>query len=92
MAVDVFETTDGRYLVNELQTTFGLHVEDGLPVKEGKPGRFLFDDTTRTWCFEEGQFCQNELCNLRVLTLLEQMDSSLLGQHNPAKSGGLDEV
>jgi hypothetical protein len=92
MTVDVFETAEGRYLVNELQTTFDLHVEDGLSMKEGKPGRFLFDDATRTWCFEEGLFCQNELCNLRVMTLLEQLDSALRGHNNPAESDRLDEV
>ena len=92
MAVDIFETVDGRYLVNKLQPSFGVHVEDGVPMKEGKPGRFLFDDTTRTWRFEEGLFCQNKLCNLRVMTLLEQLDSSLIGHNGPAESDRFDEV
>jgi hypothetical protein len=92
IALDVFETEDGRYLVNELQTTFDLHVEGGLPMKEGKPGRFLFDGETRTWCFEEGLFCENELCDLRVMTLLEQLDSSLMGHKNSGESDRINEV
>ncbi len=92
MAVDVFETEDGRYLVNELQTTFGLHVEDGLPMKEGKPGRFLFDSATHTWRFEEGLFCQNKLCNLRVQTLMEQLNGALADHNGRAESDRLDDV
>ncbi len=92
MAMDVFETEDGRYLVNELQTTFGLHVEDGLPMKEGKPGRFLFDSATHTWRFEEGLFCRNKLCNLRVQTLMEQFDDALTGDDSRAEGDRLDDV
>jgi len=92
MAVDVFETTDGQYLVNELQTTFGLHVENGLPMGEGEHGRMLFDEGTRTWLFEEGEFCQNNLCNLRVQTLLEQLDGSLAEKDGHTESDNLNEV
>ena len=42
MAVDVFETSDGQYFVNELQTTFKIHVDDGLPMKDGRPGCMRF--------------------------------------------------
>ena len=73
MALDCFVTEDGRYLVNELQTTFGLHVTDGLPMQDGRPGRMLRDETSGQWRFEEGNFCRNKLCNLRVLDLLGQM-------------------
>ncbi|MCP4453460.1 MAG: hypothetical protein GY809_18530 [Planctomycetes bacterium] len=86
MAVDIFESEDGHYLVNELQTTFDLHVEDGLPMKEGKPGRFLFDTATRAWRFEEGLFCQNKLCNLRVEALMDQLNGGLPGHNTSAES------
>jgi glutathione synthase/RimK-type ligase-like ATP-grasp enzyme len=92
MAVDIFETEDGRYLVNEFQTTFGLHVEDGLPMKEGPPGRFLFDNETHAWRFEAGLFCQNKLCNLRVQTLMEQLKGGLEGHNTTAESDRFDDV
>lgn len=80
MAMDIFETEDGHYFVNKLKTTFGLPVKDGLPMKEGNPGRFLFDDAANTWRFEEGMFCQNQLCNLRVLTVLKQLEGDRLDE------------
>ncbi len=92
MAVDVFEAQDGRYLVNELQTTFGLHVDDGLPMKEGKPGRMLFDDSSGTWHFEEGLFCQNKLCNLRVQTLLKQIGGTQSHANDTLESEACDEI
>jgi glutathione synthase/RimK-type ligase-like ATP-grasp enzyme len=73
MALDVFVTPDRTFLVNELQTTFGLHVDDGLPMVDGKPGRYCYDPITTTWQFEEGNFCRNKLCNLRVEALLKQL-------------------
>lgn len=36
----------------------------------GKPGRYLYDHNTRSWSFEEGIFCQNASCNLRVADLV----------------------
>jgi hypothetical protein len=77
MAVDVFVLPDDRFLVFELQTTFGLQVDEGLPMKDGKPGRFLYDTERGTWRFNEGKFCRNMLCNLRVETLLQQLGIAL---------------
>jgi len=45
MAVDIFETKDGRFLINELQSIFGSY---------GKPGRYIFNDDK--FIFEEGYF------------------------------------
>ena len=84
MAVDVFVLPDDRFLVFELQTTFGLQVDEGLPMKDGRPGRFLYDTNTGTWRFDEGKFCRNMLCNLRVETLLKQLGVSL-PQDKPAE-------
>ena len=77
MALDIFVTPGGQYLVNELQTTFKIHVKEGLPLKDGKPGRFVYDQTGQTWRFIEGNFCRNQLCNLRVQDLLQQLNVSL---------------
>lgn len=74
MDLDVFETADGRYLVNELQAVFGSKNRNQMCI-DGKPGRFVRDEEHRQWRFEEGDFCGNKSCNMRVMTLLE-----LLGQ------------
>lgn len=76
MDVDVLETDDGRYLVNELQAVFGSKDPEQMYV-DGKAGRFVYDDETGSWRFEEGQFCRNVLCNLRVKTLLELLGRPL---------------
>ena len=78
MALDIFETEDHTYLVNELQTTFGLHVDEGLPMVDGKPGRLYYNDSTADWEFEPGNFCRNKLCNLRVEALLQQLGVTLM--------------
>lgn len=76
MDVDVLETEDGRYLVNELQAVFGSKDPEQMYV-DGKAGRFVYDKETGSWCFEEGRFCRNVLCNLRVKTLLELLGRPL---------------
>ena len=83
MALDCFVTPDGRCLVNEMQTTFGLHVADGLPMVDGKPGRLLYDPGADDWRFEEGSFCRNKLCNLRVETLVKTLQERGGGRSNP---------
>jgi hypothetical protein len=70
MSVDVFETTDGSLLVNELHTVFGATTPvDQLRVN-GKPGRYLYRETTDEWVFEEGDFSRNACSNLRLSYLL----------------------
>ncbi len=76
MALDCFVTSDGGCLVNEMQTTFGLHVSDGLPMEGGRPGRLVYDPAVDDWQFEEGLFCRNKLCNLRVQTLVEKLQAA----------------
>lgn len=72
MDLDIFETEDGQYLVNELQTMFGMSRSE-MCVVDGKAGRMLFYQDTETWDFEPGDFCKNHLCNLRVNTLLRML-------------------
>lgn len=65
MDVDVFETPDGRLLVNELQAVFGASVAvDQLRV-DGRPGRFVRRGEGR-WEFEAGDFARNACANERV--------------------------
>ncbi len=75
MSLDIFEATNGQYLVNELQTVFGTNRPYEMLVN-GKPGRYLYDKDTALWRFEEGIFCQNGCCNLRVADLLELLGAT----------------
>jgi glutathione synthase/RimK-type ligase-like ATP-grasp enzyme len=72
MNVDIFETSDGRYLVNELQSLFGSYLPYQMLVN-GQPGRYLYDKSIKNWVFEKGIFCQNGSCNLRVQALVETL-------------------
>lgn len=65
MNVEVFETPEGRLLVNELHTVFGQSTRDLMRV-EGRPGRYLFLPEENEWRFEEGDFTRNACANLRV--------------------------
>jgi glutathione synthase/RimK-type ligase-like ATP-grasp enzyme len=76
MDLDIFETKDGHYLVNELQSIFGSYLPYQMLVNE-KPGRYIYEPSIGQWIFEEGIFCQNGSCNLRVKVLLEKLGKSL---------------
>jgi len=77
MAVDVFVTSDGRLLVNELQALFGVDdPSEPQCVIDGKAGRMRWDNVTSSWQFQEGSFCDNSCCNLRVKILLQQLDQA----------------
>ena len=67
MAMDIFETPDGRFLVNELQTVFGARDTAQMYI-DGVPGRYRRE--RGTFVFEAGRFCVNACCNLRVEDLL----------------------
>jgi hypothetical protein len=93
MNVDIFETPDGRFLVNEIQSHFAVYLESQMYI-DGKPGRYLYDYSNREWIFEEGVFGRNSCCDLRVKALLDQLhrtasQSSLLGVGKLAREGVL---
>lgn len=72
MNVDLFETADGRLLVNELQAVFGASFSvDQLRV-DGRPGRFARDLERGGWVFEEGDFARNACANERVRDAIER--------------------
>ena len=71
MAVDLFETADGRLLVNEYQTVFGCSTPAIQMKVDGVEGRYLYNDGQ--WLFETGSFCANHCCNLRVKELIRQL-------------------
>lgn len=73
MDIDVLVTSPHRYFVNELQAVFGMGNPYEMCVVNGRPGRMVYNDAGNDWRFEEGLFCQNKLCNLRVETLVEAL-------------------
>ena len=79
MNIDIFEDLHGDYYVNELQPFFGAYNDSQMYI-DGKPGRYLSENGS--WVFEEGYFCQNACCNLRVLDFVEQLEESLSEEVN----------
>ena len=76
MNLDIFETKDGCYLVNELQAMFGS-VNTHQMMVDNKPARYVYDKKNNSWMLEEGQYCQNLMCNLRVEEVLKLLCSTL---------------
>jgi len=73
MDLDILVTPGTRPLVNELQPIFGMEYTTEACIVDGKTGRMLYDTTHNSWQFEAGSFCRNQLCNLRVIALLETL-------------------
>jgi hypothetical protein len=71
MDLDILQQGD-KYFISELQTWFGW-IRPYQMVVDGKAGRHLYDNATGKWLFEEGIYCQNGGCNLRVAALLSDM-------------------
>ena len=77
MDLDVFETEDGRLLVNELQALFGsTNPKDKLKVN-GKAGRYIYRADEAKWVFEEGDFCRNRCANARVEYLISKLSKKV---------------
>jgi hypothetical protein len=72
MSVDILLDEHGNFYVNELQAVFGMLKEYACMV-DGKIGRMLREGGTGMWRFEEGDFCRNRMCNLRVQVVLETL-------------------
>lgn len=63
MVLDIFETVDGKYYVNEMQSIIGAYRPYQMKVN-GKPGRFIIKDDG--FIFEEGIHCKNSCWSPRV--------------------------
>ena len=72
MNVDIFETTEGDYLVNELQAVFGADFSKDQAQVDGRAGRFI-RSATGEWKFEEGDFARNMCANLRLEDALNRL-------------------
>lgn len=68
MAMDVFETEDGRFLINELQSIFGSTNESQMYI-DGVPGRYVREGGD--YVFEEGVFNMHKSYPLRVAHFVE---------------------
>lgn len=65
--VDYFETINGDFLVNEIQTIWGGQLDYQMMIN-GKPCRYIEHEDD--FVLEEGIFHQNKGCNLRVQDFL----------------------
>lgn len=73
MDIDIFETIDGEYLVNELQAVFGSYLPYQMCI-DGKPGRYVYSDR-EGFVFEEGEFNRLNSKLLYVQDFVEKMNS-----------------
>lgn len=71
MAFDLFEDSDGSYLINEMQCIFG-HVQAYICEFNGQPGRFFHRD--KKWLFEAGMFNTNLSFDLRLENVISILD------------------
>jgi hypothetical protein len=72
MDIDIFETNDGKYYINELQTMFGSFNNSQMYVND-IPGRLK--RINNEWVFEEGYFNLNQSMNLRVEHFIQILES-----------------
>ncbi len=77
-AVDIFVGPDGRYLVNEMQCTFGQSDPYQMLVN-GEPGRYLYKN--KHWTFEAGDFNRYESFLLRLDYFLEVLQNQKKLEH-----------
>lgn len=79
MAMDVFETTDGKYLINELQSMFGSYLDSQMFI-DGIPGRYVYQNGE--YLFERGYFniCGSRL--LRVKHFVEMLSGNKIDLSN----------
>ncbi|PHS36977.1 MAG: hypothetical protein COB07_11665 [Sulfurovum sp.] len=75
MSVDIFETVNGEYLINELQTHFGAYDRPQMYI-DGVAGRYIFENGL--FVFEEGEdfnkFRNNILRVEHFMALLKNED------------------
>ena len=70
IAIDMFETENGDFLVNEMQCYFGQSDAFQMMVK-GEIGRYIHIDNN--WVFQKGDFAKNACFDLRLTNLLNSL-------------------
>ena len=73
VSIDIFLTSDGLYLINEIQPYFAQKDEEPFRINN-KTGALFFDEFDRKWKFEKGKFCKNNLSNLRIKEIIKQLN------------------
>ena len=76
MDVDIFETEDGRYLINELQSLFLSKNESQMYIS-GVPGRFIYNG--KKFVFEKGYFNRHGSYLLRVKHFVKILEAQAKG-------------
>jgi glutathione synthase/RimK-type ligase-like ATP-grasp enzyme len=74
MAVDIFETTQGEFIVNELQSLFGSFLPYQMKI-DGIPGRYILKNGK--FIFEKGEFHIHSSYYLRVQHFIEILNLEL---------------
>ena len=74
VSIDIFLTSDGLYLINEIQPYFAQKDDRELLRINNKTGALFFDEFDRKWKFEKGKFCKNNLSNLRIKEIIKQLN------------------
>ena len=59
----VLESSEGKWSVNEIQTSFGSYLPYQMKV-DGRPGKYTFENGK--WIFTEGEFNTNGSCDLKI--------------------------
>ncbi|MBS3798482.1 hypothetical protein [Pseudoalteromonas sp. BDTF-M6] len=75
MALDVFETRDGQYYVNEMQAIIGAYRPYQMKI-DGVPGKFNLKNGQ--FLFEEGQHCKNSCWNPRVEDFINLLEGGMI--------------
>lgn len=70
MDVDIFETKDGRFVINELQASFGSYLDYQMCI-DGVPGRYR--DLNGEFVFEEGEFNVLGSTKLKIEDLIQEI-------------------
>ena len=70
MDVDIFETKDGKYIINELQASFGSYLDYQMCI-DGTPGRYK--DINGEFVFEEGKFNVLGSTKLKIEDFIQQI-------------------
>lgn len=73
MAIDILESLDGKYYINEIQSLFGSFLPYQMKIN-GVPGRFLY--INGEFRFEEGEFNKYNSNLLRVEDFVGKLQSS----------------
>jgi glutathione synthase/RimK-type ligase-like ATP-grasp enzyme len=72
VAIDIFETLDGKFLINEIQSIFGSYLHYQMKFNNQR-GVFQYKDND--FVFVEGEYHQNNSNNIRVKHFLEILEN-----------------